>query len=201
MFARSTASVEETVSPARRSFWVDQRGPALTSTICLHRSRLAKVRSIRRPTVETCFPAWGHLRSSEVSLPPAIPPQRSRSSISTPPRSSKPSSRRHGGMVTYDGDATVDGVPGSGAPIVLNFLNAAGAKTGKLLPTGNVVDDHRRRRGLLRRPLFAARVRDGGFRWARPDMSRSESSTATPNCCVASRTYVSVPHCSWVWAM
>ena len=45
------------------------------------------------------------------------------------------------GIVTYDGDATVDGVPGSGAPIVLNFLNAAGAKTGKLLPTGNVVDD------------------------------------------------------------
>ena len=42
--------------------------------------------------------------------------------------------------MTYDGDAKVDGVPGSGAPIVLNFLNAAGAKTGKLLPTGNVVD-------------------------------------------------------------
>jgi 4-oxalomesaconate tautomerase len=45
-----------------------------------------------------------------------------------------------GGRVTYDGDATVDGVPGSGAPIVLNFLNAAGAKTGKLLPTGNPID-------------------------------------------------------------
>ena len=45
-----------------------------------------------------------------------------------------------GGRVTYDGDAKVDGVPGSGAPIVLNFLNAAGAKTGKLLPTGNPID-------------------------------------------------------------
>ena len=42
--------------------------------------------------------------------------------------------------VTFDGDARVDGVPGTGAPIVLNFLDAAGAKTGKLLPTGNVVD-------------------------------------------------------------
>jgi 4-oxalomesaconate tautomerase len=45
-----------------------------------------------------------------------------------------------GGEVTYDGDATIDGVPGSGAPIVLNFLNAAGAKTGKLLPTGRAID-------------------------------------------------------------
>jgi 4-oxalomesaconate tautomerase len=45
-----------------------------------------------------------------------------------------------GGIVTYDGNARVDGVPGTGAPIVLNFLDAAGAKTGKLLPTGNPVD-------------------------------------------------------------
>jgi len=45
-----------------------------------------------------------------------------------------------GGAVTYDGEARIDGVPGSGAPIVLNFLDAAGANTGKLLPTGNVVD-------------------------------------------------------------
>jgi hypothetical protein len=45
-----------------------------------------------------------------------------------------------GGSVEYDGDARVDGVPGSGAPIVLNFLDAAGAKTGKLLPTGHVFD-------------------------------------------------------------
>jgi 4-oxalomesaconate tautomerase len=45
-----------------------------------------------------------------------------------------------GRQVTYDGTAQVDGVPGLGAPIALNFLNAAGAKTGKLLPTGNAVD-------------------------------------------------------------
>jgi 2-methylaconitate cis-trans-isomerase PrpF len=34
----------------------------------------------------------------------------------------------------------MDGVPGSGARIVVNFVKAAGARTGKLLPTGNVVD-------------------------------------------------------------
>ena len=45
-----------------------------------------------------------------------------------------------GGAVTYDGAARVDGVPGTGAPIVLNFLDAAGAKTGKLLPTGKPMD-------------------------------------------------------------
>ena len=45
-----------------------------------------------------------------------------------------------GGKVTYDGDTRIDGVPGTGAPIVLNFLDAAGAKTGKLFPTGNRID-------------------------------------------------------------
>jgi len=45
-----------------------------------------------------------------------------------------------GGQVTYDGTAKIDGVPGSGAPIQLNFLNATGAKTGRLFPTGKRVD-------------------------------------------------------------
>ncbi len=45
-----------------------------------------------------------------------------------------------GGQVRYDGDAAIDGVPGTAAPIHLAFLDAAGAKTGKLLPTGNPVD-------------------------------------------------------------
>src|SRR5689334_1670176 len=45
-----------------------------------------------------------------------------------------------GGKVTYAGDTAVDGVPGCSAPVVLNFLDAAGAKTGKLLPTGDAID-------------------------------------------------------------
>lgn len=44
------------------------------------------------------------------------------------------------GEVTYEGDVHIDGVPGGAAGIVLNFLDAAGAKTGKLLPTGNTQD-------------------------------------------------------------
>ena len=45
-----------------------------------------------------------------------------------------------GGIVNYDGDTTIEGVPGPAAPIHLAFLNAAGAKTGKLFPTGNPRD-------------------------------------------------------------
>ncbi|WP_174873739.1 4-oxalomesaconate tautomerase [Vogesella oryzae] len=45
-----------------------------------------------------------------------------------------------GGKVNYEGDVHIDGVPGSSAPILLNFLDAAGAKTGKLMPTGQAID-------------------------------------------------------------
>jgi 4-oxalomesaconate tautomerase len=46
-----------------------------------------------------------------------------------------------GGRVRYDGDARIDGVPGTAAPIVIDFLDIAGSSTGgKLLPTGNARD-------------------------------------------------------------
>lgn len=38
------------------------------------------------------------------------------------------------------GDYKIDGVPGTGAEISIDFSQTAGAKTGKLLPTGNVKD-------------------------------------------------------------
>ncbi len=46
-----------------------------------------------------------------------------------------------GGVVRYDGDAHIDGVPGSHAPIPLEFVGTAGSSCGALLPTGNVRDD------------------------------------------------------------
>jgi len=46
-----------------------------------------------------------------------------------------------GGEVNYAGDARVDGVPGTSAPVVLNFLETAGSMCGALLPTGNTVDE------------------------------------------------------------
>ncbi len=45
-----------------------------------------------------------------------------------------------GGEVTYGGATAIDGVPGTAAPILLSFLNAAGGKTGRYLPTGRVRD-------------------------------------------------------------
>ena len=44
------------------------------------------------------------------------------------------------GVVTYDGDAKIDGVPGGHAPIPLEFCDTVGSSCGALLPTGNVVD-------------------------------------------------------------
>ncbi len=45
-----------------------------------------------------------------------------------------------GGAVTYAGDAKIDGVPGSHAPIPLEFRDTAGSSCGALLPSGNAVD-------------------------------------------------------------
>jgi 2-methylaconitate cis-trans-isomerase PrpF len=45
-----------------------------------------------------------------------------------------------GGRVTYDGDRSLDGVPGTSAPIELRFTEPAGSRTGRLLPTGNAID-------------------------------------------------------------
>lgn len=45
-----------------------------------------------------------------------------------------------GGVVTYEGIARIDGVAGTAAPILLNFLDAWGAITGHLFPTGKRID-------------------------------------------------------------
>jgi 4-oxalomesaconate tautomerase len=48
--------------------------------------------------------------------------------------------RTPGRQVLYEGEVAIDGVPGTGAPITLDFVEAVGSKTGKLLPTGRVRD-------------------------------------------------------------
>ncbi|XEV01186.1 hypothetical protein FSHL1_006473 [Fusarium sambucinum] len=44
------------------------------------------------------------------------------------------------GEAVASGDFTIDGVAGTAAPVQLDFVKPAGSRTGKLLPTGNVVD-------------------------------------------------------------
>jgi 4-oxalomesaconate tautomerase len=48
--------------------------------------------------------------------------------------------RTPGGKVEYSGDARIDGVPGTAAPINISFLETAGSVCGSLLPTGRLVD-------------------------------------------------------------
>jgi 2-methylaconitate cis-trans-isomerase PrpF len=68
--------------------------------------------------------------------------------------------------VTYDGDASIDGVPGTAAPVELAFPDAAGARTGHLLPTGRAAETIR---GLevtcldAAMPVMIARAADFGF--------------------------------------
>ncbi len=71
-----------------------------------------------------------------------------------------------GGQVAYDGDVTIDGVPGTAAPVALNFMKVAGSSTGAFLPTGNLVD---RFEGVdvtcmdVAMPMAIARARDFGL--------------------------------------
>ena len=44
------------------------------------------------------------------------------------------------GMAAVDGDLAIPGVSGTGAPVRLEFREPGGATTGRLLPTGNVID-------------------------------------------------------------
>ncbi len=45
-----------------------------------------------------------------------------------------------GGVMRYDGLAAIAGVPGTAAPIALNFMGVVGSSTGAFLPTGTLRD-------------------------------------------------------------
>ena len=45
------------------------------------------------------------------------------------------------GEAAASGDFSIDGVSGKAARIQLDFMDPAGSKTGKLLPTGSKVDE------------------------------------------------------------
>jgi 4-oxalomesaconate tautomerase len=44
------------------------------------------------------------------------------------------------GVVEYEGEARIDGVPGTAAAIPIDFLDVAGSSCGSLFPTGHVID-------------------------------------------------------------
>jgi len=45
-----------------------------------------------------------------------------------------------GGVVNYEGEESINGVPGTSAPVYLEFSNIVGGKTGQLFPTGQALD-------------------------------------------------------------
>jgi 4-oxalomesaconate tautomerase len=45
------------------------------------------------------------------------------------------------GLPVYDGEVSIDGVPGTAAGVSLNFEDIAGGSCGSLLPTGNIADE------------------------------------------------------------
>jgi 4-oxalomesaconate tautomerase len=70
------------------------------------------------------------------------------------------------GAVSYDGDAAIDGVPGTAAPVYLNFMDVVGSVTGALLPTGNlrdVIDGIEVTCMDVAMPVVIARARDFGL--------------------------------------
>ena len=44
------------------------------------------------------------------------------------------------GCVRYDGEARIDGVPGTASPMLIDFADVAGSSCGELLPTGQALD-------------------------------------------------------------
>src|SRR3546814_5152903 len=52
--------------------------------------------------------------------------------------------------VSYDGDTAIDGVPGTSAPVQMNFMDVAGSTCGKLLPTGRSEEHTSELQSLMR---------------------------------------------------
>lgn len=71
------------------------------------------------------------------------------------------------GLATVQGTCKIDGVPGTGAEILLDFSDTAGSSTNKLLPTGKPMDKMETSRGLIdvsivdvANPMVFVRARD-----------------------------------------
>ncbi len=78
------------------------------------------------------------------------------------------------------GDLALPGVPGTGAPVRLDFLDPAGSRTGALLPTQRPVDVLCLPAGARSAPSRSARA----TRWSSSPQTRSASplpSTRTPS--------------------
>ena len=90
-----------------------------------------------------------------------------------------------GRQVKYGGDARIDGVPGTAAPIVLNFMDVVGSISGKLLPTGNtrdVIDGIEVSCIDVAMPMIMMRAKDFGLTgYEGPRRDQSEQGAVRPH--------------------
>ena len=70
------------------------------------------------------------------------------------------------GEVVWEGDYAIDGCPGTAAKIELSFMDPGGATTGRLLPTGNVVDELKLDTGESYRVTIVDAGNPTAFVWA-----------------------------------
>lgn len=71
-----------------------------------------------------------------------------------------------GGRVTYDGATAIDGVPGTAAPVLVNFLDVVGTSCGAFLPTGErreLIDGIEVTLMDVAMPMMIARAADFGL--------------------------------------
>ena len=140
---------------------------ASTSTICSSRSSSTRRSSPTRRTAATSSPASARSRSSAAWSRRTDGETR----VAHLHGQHRPGRGRHGAdarrPVDYDGEARIDGVPGTAAPVPLEFRDTAGSSCGALLPTGNAVDEidgvavhPDRQRHALRRVRGRRRRRD-----------------------------------------
>jgi 4-oxalomesaconate tautomerase len=71
-----------------------------------------------------------------------------------------------GGRVEYTGVTAIDGVPGTAAPVALNFMDVVGSRTGAMFPTGrprDVIDGIEVSLVDVAMPMMIARAADLGI--------------------------------------
>ena len=112
-----------------------------TSITCSCRSSSTGRWSATARTAATSWPASARTRSSAASSPADDGETTVRIRMVNTGGIAIATVQTPGGEVTYDGDARIDGVPGTAAPVMLDFADVAGSSCGALLPTGNAHDD------------------------------------------------------------
>ena len=86
-----------------------------------------------------------------------------------------------GGTPIYEGEARIDGVPGSGAPIALSFSDSAGSMTGSLLPTAATPPCARASRPSMADGPTCTKYSPGSMRGCSPRAMAPRPSSSSPS--------------------